>query len=507
MGSVSISGVVLPSALAPAASFTANLPTGSPSPVSHSSSAKLFGSVVARASPSLSCSCGAGCSFESLWNRLVGGGAFAVPQFGHRLKQCVRDGYSAGSRGAVLHFLGVKPVLQHRGGILCRGRRSALSSNGRIYYREVVAYSKYEREDLNTLSTELQPAPEISSRMISERGATTSGGGGDDPSQDGKGPRPPYELIGFLASVGIVETGYLTWMKLTGDQVACLLGPTDCSAVLDSAYGTLFGVPLPVYGLGAYSTVAILSILGSINRNRTRRKDLSRRETQIISPHDGEEAGSALDYSRWLLLGTTSMMAVASGYFMYVLATRLTGSTCVYCIGSAVLSASLFFTTLRGFSLKELKRAAAPEIALSLVVLIGLSVAFGDVGSAIAGSSSAEIDLPPLEPEVTAVSSPMEIALAKYLKSIGAKMYGAFWCSHCYEQKQAFGREAMKYIDYVECYPDGYRKGVSVDKACEDAGIEGFPSWLVNGQILSGQQELDDLARLSGFDSTKVAAK
>ena len=34
-------------------------------------------------------------------------------------------------------------------------------------------------------------------------------------------------------------------------------------------------------------------------------------------------------------------------------------------------------------------------------------------------------------------------------------MYGAFWCSHCYDQKQTFGQEAYRRIRYVECAPDG----------------------------------------------------
>lgn len=48
--------------------------------------------------------------------------------------------------------------------------------------------------------------------------------------------------------------------------------------------------------------------------------------------------------------------------------------------------------------------------------------------------------------------------LAKRLKAAGAKMYGAFWCSHCFEQKQAFGKEAMADFPYVECYPEGYHR-------------------------------------------------
>jgi hypothetical protein len=44
--------------------------------------------------------------------------------------------------------------------------------------------------------------------------------------------------------------------------------------------------------------------------------------------------------------------------------------------------------------------------------------------------------LEPYETEITTKSSPFAIALARHLHSIGAKEYGAFWCSHCNEQKQ-----------------------------------------------------------------------
>lgn len=46
-----------------------------------------------------------------------------------------------------------------------------------------------------------------------------------------------------------------------------------------------------------------------------------------------------------------------------------------------------------------------------------------------------------------------------------------------------FGREAAKFVDYVECFPDGYRKGITMAKACTDAKIEGFPTWVINDQV------------------------
>ncbi|KAJ7953191.1 thiol-disulfide oxidoreductase LTO1 [Quillaja saponaria] len=63
-----------------------------------------------------------------------------------------------------------------------------------------------------------------------------------------------------------------------------------------------------------------------------------------------------------------------------------------------------------------------------------------------------------------------------------------------------FGNEAAVLLDYVECFPDGYRKGAKIVKACADTGIEGFPTWVINDQVLSGEQKLSELAQISGFN-------
>lgn len=61
-------------------------------------------------------------------------------------------------------------------------------------------------------------------------------------------------------------------------------------------------------------------------------------------------------------------------------------------------------------------------------------------------------------PAVTEESPRAAVELAKKLSASGVKMFGAFWCTHCYDQKQLFGKQAMEYFPYVECYPEGYRK-------------------------------------------------
>jgi hypothetical protein len=66
---------------------------------------------------------------------------------------------------------------------------------------------------------------------------------------------------------------------------------------------------------------------------------------------------------------------------------------------------------------------------------------------------------------VTRPSSPQALALAEKLKQGNAKMYGAFWCSHCFNQKQNFGVEASKLIEYVECDREGLDSQYSTCKA------------------------------------------
>ncbi|MBD0336842.1 MAG: vitamin K epoxide reductase family protein, partial [Cyanobacteria bacterium Co-bin13] len=66
-------------------------------------------------------------------------------------------------------------------------------------------------------------------------------------------------LIAGIAGLGILETSYLTWSKLTGNAVAC---PVEgCDRVLNSPYATVFGLPLPLFGLLAYGLVFILAVL------------------------------------------------------------------------------------------------------------------------------------------------------------------------------------------------------------------------------------------------------
>lgn len=78
---------------------------------------------------------------------------------------------------------------------------------------------------------------------------------------------------------------------------------------------------------------------------------------------------------------------------------------------------------------------------------------------------------------------------AQCLTDKGAVMYGTEWCPHCKDQKALFGNSFDK-VNYVDC--DDNRQ------MCLDAGVEGYPTWTINGENYAGTQALSTLAEVSG---------
>lgn len=54
-------------------------------------------------------------------------------------------------------------------------------------------------------------------------------------------------------------------------------------------------------------------------------------------------------------------------------------------------------------------------------------------------------------PEVTARPSPDALRISSKLRSKLTKMYGAYWCTHCFLQKQRLDNKAWAMIENVEC--------------------------------------------------------
>jgi len=86
-------------------------------------------------------------------------------------------------------------------------------------------------------------------------------------------------------------------------------------------------------------------------------------------------------------------------------------------------------------------------------------------------------------------------SFAKCLTNKSVKMYGAYWCPHCQNQKKEFGN-AWQYVTYVECaIPD--QPGQT--PACAQAGITGYPTWTFpDSSTLEGEVSFADLSQKSG---------
>jgi uncharacterized membrane protein/glutaredoxin len=280
-------------------------------------------------------------------------------------------------------------------------------------------------------------------------------------------------LIGAIALLGAINTGYLTYNKLFGGETLCL---SDCDRVLSSPYASVFGLPLPLFGFLAYLAMAAFAL------------------APLAISDENRQTRSSIESTTWLLLfvGATAML-VFSGYLMFILVTQL-GGICYYCIASALFALAMFVLTLLGKDWEDSGQLFFTGAIVALVTIVGALGIYSGVGaSANAGSPNTPGQVgPPIE----RVSGQSEVALAKHLKAIGAKMYGAYWCPHCHDQKELFGKQAAKDFPYVECAADGQNSQTAL---CETNKITGYPTWDINGQQLSGTQTLQKLSEASGY--------
>lgn len=157
-----------------------------------------------------------------------------------------------------------------------------------------------------------------------------------------------------------------------------------------------------------------------------------------------------------MLVGSFAM-ATFSAYLMYVLAFELQ-TVCYYCIGSALFSLSLLTLTIIGNDWEDMGQIIFTGVAIALITLVSTVGVYANVNADVATNQPAtEISQngkiiitrptveakPPIGWEITTTSGESEIALAKHLAQSDAVMYSAYWCPHCYDQKQLFGQEAF----------------------------------------------------------------
>ena len=276
--------------------------------------------------------------------------------------------------------------------------------------------------------------------------------------------------MAVLATIGVIDTGTIT-LKRWGviGQLSCPGGADGCDKVLNSVWGSLFGQPLSLFGFLAYATVLVLAVLPLVLK--------------------GELRSSLSERSWWGLFLVTGGMVVFSLLLMGLLIVKIK-AFCFFCVLSAVLSLSLFALSLAGGDWEDRGQLVFRGVIVALVVgLVGL-------GWAASVDRPAALTTKGTPPAVVSASTPATLALAEHLKARGAVMYSAYWCPHCHEQKELFGKEATAKLTVIECAPDGVN---SQRALCEQKKIEGFPTWEINGRLDSGVKPLAKLAEWSGF--------
>jgi uncharacterized membrane protein/glutaredoxin len=314
-------------------------------------------------------------------------------------------------------------------------------------------------------------------------------------------------LIGAIAVLGAINTGYITYDKLLGGSKAC---SEDACRVLASPYAEVLGLPLSLFGLLAYIAMAAFALLPLLIKT----------ESGEAAAQGNREKRSQIENWTWLLLfvGSTAML-MFSGYLMYVMFSQFVSFTdagvkglCPFCLTSAIFAAAMFILTLLGRDWEDRGQLVFTGLIVAMVTMVGtLGVYSGISSPAIANSSpGATVNTPGnVMPPIVSPSGEAEIALAKHLKATGAKMYGAYWCPHCHEQKELFGKDAAVEVPYNECAADGQNSQTAVCQAIapkvkEQTGQDfGFPTWEIDGKFHVGIQKLEELAGYSNYQGPR----
>jgi uncharacterized membrane protein len=338
------------------------------------------------------------------------------------------------------------------------------------------------------------------------------------------------KAMGAVAGAGVIETAYLTYIKLAGlDASATALcrafsnedggsiggGSSTCGSVLSGPYSTMpgTGIPLATLGLLAYASVAYLALYPLLDA--TRSDDIDRDLNNRVA-----------------LTAATTFMGVFSVFLISILLGVLK-EQCAYCFLSATFSISLAAMSWLGGALPEQpsglpKNGALASVGATLSA-VGVAVALyagtplppstsssstsssyivlaADGSGRSAGASQQQqaallAQATPtqgageLPPPITTQSTSRAMSIAAQLQELDARFYGAYWCSHCYDQKQALGKEAMARIPYIECSKEGRNAQVQL---CREKKIPGYPTWEIKGVLYPGEQALEELEDIIG---------
>ncbi len=298
-----------------------------------------------------------------------------------------------------------------------------------------------------------------------------------------QGSKLARTIIGILATIGVIDTGSITFKKWGWiSSLSCPGGTQGCDKVLDSPWGTIFevnnsAVPLSLVGLISYILILLLAIIPFLPLLTTKKLDSSRT-------------------GWWCLFFLSTGMTIFSFLLMGIMIFRIE-AFCFFCVLSTIISSIILILTVLGGGWEERRDLIIKGFAVAIIIFLGGLIWSSSVDPNKENLSANGENIPPL---IINQSSPDSIKLAKYLNEQEIRLYNAYWCPHCHDQKEMFGREAASHLIAIECAADGKD---SQTELCQSKGITGFPSWEINGEIISGVRSLNELADLSGYKGSR----
>jgi uncharacterized membrane protein len=121
----------------------------------------------------------------------------------------------------------------------------------------------------------------------------------------------------LLVALGLVVSGYLSYVKLAAVPMVCVEGGAfNCDVVQSSAYSKMFGIPVAYMGFATYVLLGLMLLL----ENRV----------QLLR-----------DYGLTLIFGITLFAFLFSMWLVYVQAALLQ-AFCVWCLAHELIMTFLF---------------------------------------------------------------------------------------------------------------------------------------------------------------------
>lgn len=194
--------------------------------------------------------------------------------------------------------------------------------------------------------------------------------------------RPDWIVVA-LALVGLAVAGYLTALKLGGNQAFLCRGGSGCDLVQASRYSVLAGVPTAMWGAGIYLAIVVLAAMP-----RTAR--------------------------RWQAAFILASGAVAFSLYLTYISIFAIGATCPYCLASGGIAVALLVVMLWRRPAAQGRHAAAYKPGR----LAGLGITAG-VFTVLLGAFIFAADF--------STPAGYQSALAQHLAKSQAIFYGAFW--------------------------------------------------------------------------------